>query len=366
MTTFNKNIDELTIEDLENLKIYQVKEDQQIEYKGTEIPRPERICATVSSFANTYGGDFYIGIEEKDGIPSEISGVKVTDIDAEELRINNILNNGVEPRIGQYKIKSFKISSEKYVILIRVQRSWLRPHRISNNQFYARKSNGKFPMDVHEIKQMFMETEGFSQRYERFKEERVLRCFESFGNQPFSLIHFLPISCFDQHFILDLNLKDKLNLKPIASAGWNPRINFNGLYSDSERSESQLQLFKNGIVEHSTIRLTREVKISLVHVQRVLIEVIYSQISNYKIMNMNDPFYVTMSLYGVKSFTLSSFYDPWNEQSALTEDRLILPEILIDPSMFKDRLLGDDITQLIAPILDSIANAFGLIKFYSE
>lgn len=359
MSTYSIKMDKLTLTDLQNLITYKVREGSNIEYKSQMI-RDEQICAAVSSFANAYGGDFYIGIEESNGEPTSLIGIEVKDIDSEELRINNVLQNGIEPKLGRYDLKSFQVGPGKHVILIRVYRSWTRPHRVIKNQkFYARKSNGKFPMDVHELREMFLGTTEFSKKYEHFKEERLLHYVNAYGEQSFFMAHLLPLSCFENQYSLDIGLLGRLNLKPIASAGWNPRINFHGLYSESERAESRMQIFKNGIIELTSVRLTRESKISSEYFESRLISSIMDQIENYKIMGIDEPFYLTCSFYGVEGFNfiIKGFYDVF----PLSEDKLILPEILIDPSNI-EFLTPVAVGQTIMPILDALWNAFGIAK----
>ena len=69
----------MELTDLRNLISFQVREDQQIEYKGQMI-RPEQICIAVSSFANAYGGDFYLGIEETGGTEIFVKDVKLESV----------------------------------------------------------------------------------------------------------------------------------------------------------------------------------------------------------------------------------------------------------------------------------------------
>ena len=67
----------------------QVSEGKTMEYKrelsiaadSKKIP----LLATVSSFANTAGGDLLIGVEAVSGSPVDLPGVKTDDVDAEKL-----------------------------------------------------------------------------------------------------------------------------------------------------------------------------------------------------------------------------------------------------------------------------------------
>ncbi|WP_213509863.1 hypothetical protein [Paenibacillus macerans] len=216
-------------------------------------------------------------------------------------------------------------------------------------------------MDVHELREMFLGATEFSKKYEHFKEERLLYCVNAYGDQPFFMAHFLPLSCFEHHYSLDMGILDHVNLKPIASASWNPRINFHGLYSESVRAESRMQIFRNGIIEQTSVRLTRESQISSEYFEKKIIGCIIDQIKNYKIMGIDEPFYLTCSFYGVEGFNFIIRPDRFCDIFPLLEDKLVLPEIHVDPSIIEP-LTPVAVGQTIMPILDALWNAFGIAK----
>ncbi|KGP78121.1 MULTISPECIES: AlbA family DNA-binding domain-containing protein [Paenibacillus] len=361
MTTFTKKFDLIELNDIEALITNKVKEGGTIEYKSRMI-RPEQFCAAISSFANAFGGDFYLGIEEAEGDPTATPGIEVDDIDAYMLNLNQILHNGLEPRLARYDIKPFEVSPKRYVILIRAYRSWSRPHRVKqNNQFYSRKSNGKFPLDVHELREMFLGTTEFSKKYELFKEERLLNTFNSYRDVPFFLAHLLPLSCFENQYTLDVNLISKVSLTPIASAGGDPRINIHGLYSESNKGEARMQIFRNGVIELSTVRMTDNLTIAAYAFERQLIQALHRQLFNYDIMEISEPFYLICSFYGVQDLVFisspESFMDTW----PLSEDKITLPEVLIDPKNFSTRS-PEEIGLALKPVFDGLWNAFGMAE----
>lgn len=166
MSLFHKPIEQITLIDLNSLMcVYPVQEGQQIDYKRDQI-QPESLCAAVTSFANSQVGDLLIGIEEKEGFPVCIVGVPCEDTDKEELRLLDILRNNIEPRLANVEIKFITANDSNYVILIRTKRSWLRPHRAKKtSKFYARQSNGKYELDVQQLRQMFLGSSEFAEKY---------------------------------------------------------------------------------------------------------------------------------------------------------------------------------------------------------
>ncbi len=149
-----KEIDKIEEEDLQDLIDNQVLEHKTIEYKqslpGKSPSETKEFLADISSFANANGGDIIYGItEDRDtGLPKAVEGLVIGNVDQEILRLENMIRDGIEPRIPGKIIKPVKLSDSKTAMVIRIQKSWISPHRVIFNkdyQFYSRHSNGKYP-----------------------------------------------------------------------------------------------------------------------------------------------------------------------------------------------------------------------------
>src|SRR5256885_15905327 len=97
-----KNLDQVAASDIDALITAQVREGRTIEYKqalpgGKDEDRKECL-ADVSSFDNTVGGDLMYGVAEADGVPTAVTGIAPTDLDAELLRLDSIIASGLRPR----------------------------------------------------------------------------------------------------------------------------------------------------------------------------------------------------------------------------------------------------------------------------
>lgn len=68
----------MTFDDLNTLIDNEVKEGFYIEYKS-DFQKPPKIAKSITSFANTYGGWYFIGIddEEKTNIAKSIAGFDI-------------------------------------------------------------------------------------------------------------------------------------------------------------------------------------------------------------------------------------------------------------------------------------------------
>ncbi|MGF7049107.1 hypothetical protein J2T13_003615 [Paenibacillus sp. DS2015] len=357
MSTYSKRLDNVSLDDLQQFAQFNMKEDQHHEFKG-EMPHADSFCAAITSFANTFGGDFFLGIDAPEDGTVSLPGIATTDTDKELLKFMNILQNGVEPKLPHIDTKVFQVSEGCYVFLFRVGRSWVRPHRIKGSaKFYSRKSNGKFPLDVFELRQIFAESGDFANKVRQFREERVLHHSLKFGSKPFTLVHLLPVSCFENRFALDLSLFSSLRLTPMASAGWNPQINFHGIYSEADGKEelSLTQVFRNGIIEGASSRLTRDCRISSQGVPKNIFKFVNQNVMNYEMMGMQEPFYVIVSMYGVQGYVFEINRERFDSPPPLDEDRLIFPEVIIETRT--------DLKEQLTPIFDALWNAFGFMSF---
>src|SRR5580698_8294411 len=99
-----KLVSEIAEADIQALKDSGVQESQRLEYKrelpGTRDEDKREFLADVSSFSNTEGGDVIYGVAEERGLIAEIVGLSSPDFDAETLRLENLIRDGISPRLG--------------------------------------------------------------------------------------------------------------------------------------------------------------------------------------------------------------------------------------------------------------------------
>src|SRR5262245_44214970 len=125
-------------------------ERRRVEYKA-QLPselRDDRkeFLADVTSFANASGGYLIYGIEAHDGIPTSIPGLDIANVDQEKQRLNNIISDGVDPRISPPDIQPVSVNGSKIVLILHIQKSWNLPHMVKGSwRFFSRNSVGKYP-----------------------------------------------------------------------------------------------------------------------------------------------------------------------------------------------------------------------------
>lgn len=156
-----KRLEEISVADLSALISEARSEDRTIEYKltlpssagGEKIPR---LLKPVCSFANTDGGDLMFGVRENRGVPTNFDGLDIDNIDREKLSLEHIIQNGIEPQIRGVHIRDVKLDGGRFILVVRVPKSWIAPHRVKGNaRFYARNSGGTYELDIPQIRQSF-------------------------------------------------------------------------------------------------------------------------------------------------------------------------------------------------------------------
>lgn len=369
-----KDIDKIDESDLQLLKDNKVSEGKTIEYKQS-LPSDSREDKTrflsgVSSFANASGGDYIIGIVEDKGVPKKIEGVEIDDSDKEKLRLEQIVRNGISPRIPSIIINSIKLTNEKIVFVIRIPQSWISPHRVifsGYDKFYSRNSAGKYPLDVDELRIAFNLTETIKDKIINFRLDRISKIFSNetpihFIEGAKIVLHFIPLNSLSSPKDCELNKYFSRNqfpekIFPISNTiAW--RFNIDGFLAyillHDGKSNNYVQVFRNGIVEY--VDAISENKIY----SRAFGEEITEYSSRYltwlKTINVGSPIFMFMTLMGVKNFSLEveNKYKifPMEKKHKIDKNIFIFPEIIIeDYEVDKGRILK--------PWFDLLWNACG-------
>jgi hypothetical protein len=200
-----KQIHQIGFADLQAL-VGNVPESRTLEYKrqmqAQTTPEKLKFLAAVSSLANTAGGDLLIGVDAKNGIPVAIPGITVANMDAEKLRLEQLLSTCIEPRIPRVEIEAVACPSGASALVIRAHRSWLAPHRVTlNDKFYGRNSGGNYPLDVTELRSAFVGSEATAEKIRNFRNDRLIKLAAGetslpLHDRPLIVIHVVPLTTF--------------------------------------------------------------------------------------------------------------------------------------------------------------------------
>ncbi len=384
----NKDIEQITKDDLQALIDNEVIEHKTIEYKralpGDSAKEKKEFLADVSSFANASGGDLIYGITEdkKTGAPTTpLDGLDIDNVDQEILRLDNMIRTGIQPRIPSVGIQAISLTNAKNAIIIRVPKSWLSPHRVTydgHDKFYSRSSNGKYPLDVGELRLAFNLSETITERIRNFRLDRISKIFANetpvpLYDNPKIVLHLIPVIAFNpvQSYDISKIASNPTCMPPIRSGGLNYRYNLDGCITHSEgqdgKSRSYVQFFRNGILEavNGYLIPLREERPSIPSVayEEALIKSLTDYLSLSKSLNIELPIFMFLDLLGVKGYSMG--INTWryeiDEIHTIDRDILLLPEIVVESYEVRAE-------KLLKPCFDSIWNACGFSGsfYYNE
>lgn len=362
-----------------------VGESTLLEYKvaftATTDDQKREFLSDVTALANTDGGDLVYGIEETDGVATSLIGIKNLTPDEVTGRMENMLRDSVQPRISGILIRCLQLKNTSHVILLRVPRSFAAPHMVRHQgvtRFCGRNSNGKYDLDVHQLRTAFSGSESISEKLKLFRIERVSRLLS--GNTPVPLsgshllvLHILPLvgTRLDTR-ISSQDLQREMNsnlLHPMHSSGWSPRFTLDGGLVASSSSvgkySSYVQVLRNGFVEAvESTSLEPYVMMQgmppqstiaggLKGWERLILDVFPHYVQSLANMGINPPHAVSISLLNVRGYQMSTGMNDYNSASrAVDRDNLLTDELLVEST-------GGDSARTLRPLFDQIWNGCG-------
>lgn len=371
-----KPISEIEASDIAALAENKVPESPALEYKsrlpGSADSEKIKFLAEISAFANTRGGVLLAGISDVEGVPDEICGIDCDDLDAEILRVEQIIRNGLSPRI-EVNLQPVTVG-EKTVLAIEIGKSWKGPHMVSfkdHSKFYGRNSAGKYPMDVYEIRDAYLSSETIPERVRQFRHDRVNK-LQKRDELPLELyersslaIHVVPLAAFGvggSETVSNESMHRSM-LRPPGAMGWNNRVNLDGVVNFSgqvgEPSRSYVQLFRNGVVEAvASIGHQGDDGVNYIHgssIERYLLEGLNSYLKFYAEEDIPGPYYCFITLIDVLGavMTLDNFRFALDGPLVSDRSMLLIPEAVIESPT-------ENVIDAVRPKIDLMWNAFGM------
>lgn len=387
-----KHLDGVTAADIAALIDNQVPEGIGLDYKeklpGNGDDERREFLADVSSFANARGGHLIFGVAEKrdasgksTGLPDRIVALGDVTFDTEVARLENMIRDGIEPRIPGVQIRGFDCDSGS-VVVARIPQSYAAPHLVSfkkSSRFYARNSSGKHQMDVGEIRAAFATSESLPERIRDFRLDRVAKIHAEITPMPLDrgrgllVLHVVPASAMRPGVRADLRMASSRPAVPIwSSDGHTGRHNFDGYVTfaaraqPSGRTHAYVQVFRNGSIEavESWLLDGRDesdkgpILRDLV-VEPELVKALDGYLGLLRQMQCQPPVFVMLSLLGVRGFRLH--LNDWTDRrmmTAIDRDDLMLPELLVES-------YDEQSDVILRSAFDQIWQAAGLEQSYN-
>lgn len=376
---FTKEFEEISLTDLQALVDEGIPEGRQLEFKRDHYGRKDddrrEFAADVSAMANALGGYLLIGIDEQNGIASDVCGVTERDPDGLVRAVSESIRSSFEPPLLDLRIKWIVLGAERGVLVIKVARSWSAPHRVTvgkDHRFFIRDENGKHPMSVEELRRAFLFASEVEERMRRFRAERLEVLTNNEGPLAVGkegdgrlILQVVPRASFTDGIQLSFDERGGTMWPwPLGASGANPMYSLDGLVSYSgpeERFETVRAfstLFRNGIAEAvAKIHIggkDGQRNVSLSGVEEDVISGLRQIFGEYKRRSIPAPYAVLVCLLGVRG--VSAPIDEWRSGIAYPHraDRIILPELTLDVAG-----AAKEPSTSLKPLFDLMWNAFG-------
>lgn len=376
---FAREFDDIALSDLQALVEEGIPEGRQLEFKRDHYGRKDEdrreFAADVSAMANAVGGYLVIGVDERNGIASDVSGVATPDPDGLVRAVSDTIRTSFEPPILEFRVKWIAIEGERGVLVIKMARSWSAPHRVTvakDYRFFIRDENGKHPMSVEELRRAFLFASEVEERIRRFRTERLEILTNNEGplavgadGETRLVMQVVPRASFTESISLSFDERGGTMWPwPLGASGANPMYSLDGLvaYSGPEEQSGTVRafstLFRNGIAE-AVAKLNVGGKdgqrnIYLTGVEQGIASGIRQILGEYKRRSIPAPYTIFVSLIGIRG--VSAPIDEWRGSInyPYRSDRIMLPELNIDA-----RGAADVPENTLRPLFDLMWNAFG-------
>lgn len=366
--------EDIDLEDLGKLIEEGRQEDRTIEYKSkipsnAESEKIPQLLKPVCSFANTDGGDLVFGMRAHQGIAKELLGVEIDNTDQKKLMLEQMIQNGLEPQLRGVQIKAMPFGDEKYILVIRVPKSWTSPHRLKvNAKFYARNSAGAFELDIPQIRQAFLLSNTVAQNMKEFRASRIATLLGEDPPVPLrdgvrTVFHLIPLSSFASMRMLSVNEYQDLFLRlfPFGSGTIDYHLNFEGMITMSGTEEmgfrAYTQLFRSGIIEYVRVYEPHngEKYIPSVMYEQALLHSYRGGISLLKDLGFEPPIYVFLTFVGAKGYRLGVSRElvfSIDQPQPFNRDILTIPNSEL-------KSFEDNEIKIMKPLFDIVWNAGG-------
>jgi hypothetical protein len=379
----NKALRDIDESDLIQLIENKVREDKYLDYKREMIGKTEsdkkEFLQDICSFANAAGGHIVLGIEEgkgqERGLPKNLIGLNVN-ADEEIARLQSIILTGVEPRILGLELKPIELESnpinpKPIAVVIRIPLSISLPHMVKyqgHHTFYSRTANGKYPLEVSELRNLFAQSITAMEQIRNFREGRIKKILAGETPAPIKssakvILHIIPFSRPEL-------TKSAIDIKSIVSeANWfepmtmtshHHRSNLDGHVTDFQRSlnnelgiSAYTQLFRDGSIEAAWngpfIRHEEKI-IGHLFLEDIIIDYVEYCLRKMNSIGVEPPVCIMLTLVGVSEYRMTTHSSTLTDK--FEKDDIMVPELMIET-------FDIDVPRQLKPLLDIIWNSVG-------
>lgn len=383
MSIEKANFDSIEERDLQELVDAQVPEGLRLDFKLTNYGKSDsdkrELLKDVSALANSHGGHLVLGIEETEGVATNVAGVDI-DADAEILRMEQILRNAIDPPISGIRMRSIPLAIGRKVLLLRIPRSWNPPHRVTaqgTNRFYIRHSAGVHEPSIEELRALFNQSATALEKARQFRNNRISVVANGEGHRPLVdggrlFIHIVATAAFSSMVHIDVEKIHEMHdsFWPLGASGMTPRFNFHGFVNErgGDQNHGYTQIFRSGALEAAKAGIVRKRNDRLfipgLALERDIFERLSPYIDGLRDIGVPPPLIIMFTLEGVKGADYAVMENQWGEyEPPLPDDVLFLPECVLE-----EYGTALEYHKAVRPAFDTLWNAIGYSKsqFFDE
>lgn len=380
-----KQLADIAKSDIDALIEDQVGESRTLEYKqalpGKSDSERKEFLADISSFANSAGGDIVYGVPDKrdaegktTGLPDVPLGIEGLIEDQEARRLENMIRDGIAPRLAGVEIQSVAGFDKGPCLVVRIPNSFAKPHIVARGEsrFYCRTSKGKYPLDVGEIRAAFAQSEELPRRIKEFRVDRIARIDAGDTPTPMNggpklVFHVVPIASLDPSVRLDMREISRFSGPCFAMCAVNRSTEYNldGFLINSDSISQKfrggyVQIFRNATIETvdgSMMDAERHPSSSLpsLKFETEIIKTFSAFLTFHRTLGIPPPYAVMLTLVGVNGIEMGAGRETaalCSARNAFDRDIVAVPEIILNEVPEKPE-------QALRPLFDMVWQAAG-------
>jgi hypothetical protein len=349
----------------------EVAEGQSLEFKAELPDRTDKgkaeFLKDVSALANATGGAILFGVVEKSGKAESLAGLQLSNPDAEVLRLSQILEAGIEPRVAGIQFAPLKLG-ESDVLVVDVPQSFDAPHRYlfnGHSRFVQRAGNHVSELNYDQLRSAFNRS---GERVSRIREQwasdfGLAKAWRPFRDGPVCVLRLSSLLAADGRQVIDPQTAQDFWSDLIQSdwGGGSPIYNYEGLVVAPGRQERDIeaytQVHRSGAITSYRV-VGREWEGDNIFIpgwaERFLLEALPKAHGFLRAQGIAGSAILHMGISNLRGRKFVFTDHGFTSHSSVTIDRLELPEVLIDN--LSDEL---NLDAMMKPGFDLIWQAYG-------
>ncbi len=371
MAFSGKTLAQITEADLQRLIVDAEMEGKTLEYKrqqvGTSDSDKKEFLYDVTSFANTRGAHLIFGMAEQNGAASCLIGLHGIKPDEEILRLEQLARDGIRPPIIGLQSAAIALANGNTAIILHIPKSWNPPHQVTYQKafrFYGRDTNGKYQVDVDELRSIFSLSASAAEKLRLFRVDRIAKIVGE--ETPVALldggkmaVHLLPLSAFSQPQVIDVKQLwgNHSTVVGVLRGGGTPILNVDGLLlaSPQRPATRYAQVFRDGCVEVVagwSDEADKRTSLPCPAFENAIIEHVYRGKGLLQFLGVSPPMVVMITLLKMKGWRIQTQWT--SSQAVFDRDPLFIPELVLESF---DGIVQNE----VKPLIDAIWNAAGSV-----